>query len=284
MYINEAGKLSGTTKKAIEYYCMRDLIKPCFSENGYRVFSEEDVERLRKISLLRSLRLSVEEIREILDGHDDTAFSRIVEHREHDLRKAAELNGLLKELADSRDWNAVHQKVSAAETRESVSDRLLKAFPGFYGKHLSIHFGSFLRDPVKTKEQESAYHEICQYLDGVQLKIPENLEKYLDEMDTEASLEVLSAADAAISSAVEDPESWLQTNADTIEKYLEFKSSEEYRRSPAAELEKLLNEFNHEQGYNTIFIPAMRRLSPAYETYWQKLQKADQAFTKLYRQ
>ena len=28
MYINEAAKLSGTTKKAIEYYCQKGLLDP----------------------------------------------------------------------------------------------------------------------------------------------------------------------------------------------------------------------------------------------------------------
>ena len=53
MYINEAAKLSGTTKKAIEYYCQKGLLDPAISENGYKFFSAEDVEKLKKISLLR---------------------------------------------------------------------------------------------------------------------------------------------------------------------------------------------------------------------------------------
>ena len=55
MYIQEAAKQSGTTKKAIEYYCLKGLLTPQLSEKGYRNFSEEDVVCLNKISLLRSL-------------------------------------------------------------------------------------------------------------------------------------------------------------------------------------------------------------------------------------
>ena len=53
MYINEASKKSGTTKKAIEYYCQKGLLDPAVSDKGYRIFSDEDVEKLKKISLLR---------------------------------------------------------------------------------------------------------------------------------------------------------------------------------------------------------------------------------------
>lgn len=52
VYINEAAKLSGITKKAIKYYCQKGLLDPALSDKGYRIFSAEDVEELKKISLL----------------------------------------------------------------------------------------------------------------------------------------------------------------------------------------------------------------------------------------
>jgi DNA-binding transcriptional MerR regulator len=90
MYIQEAAKLSGTTKKAIEYYCLKGLLNPRCTESGYRDFSEEDVICLKKISLLRSLGVSVEEIRELLNGNDSTVFQRIIKERENVLQRRKE--------------------------------------------------------------------------------------------------------------------------------------------------------------------------------------------------
>lgn len=56
VYINEAAKLSGITKKAIEYYCQKGLLDPALSDKGYRIFSAEDVEELKKISLFAQSR------------------------------------------------------------------------------------------------------------------------------------------------------------------------------------------------------------------------------------
>ncbi|MBR6399113.1 MAG: MerR family transcriptional regulator, partial [Lachnospiraceae bacterium] len=81
MYIHEAAKRTGTTKKAIEYYCQKGLLSPQLSENGYRDFSREDVDSLKKISLLRGLGVAVEDIRDLLGGDDGTAFSRIIEEQ-----------------------------------------------------------------------------------------------------------------------------------------------------------------------------------------------------------
>ncbi|MBR3357254.1 MAG: MerR family transcriptional regulator [Solobacterium sp.] len=284
MLVNEAAKLSGTTKKAIEYYCQKGLLCPAFSENGYRVFTAEDVECLKKISLLRSLGVSVEDIRDLLNRNDSAPFQRIIEERERELQKTKEQNELLKELAVSMDWNTVHRKAAAAVSRQSVTDRLVKAFPGFWGKSLAVHFGRFLQDPVRTAEQENAYREICEYLDGVQFEVPEELEIYLDEMNTEAGQEAVLSADAALSDAADDPENWLKNNQEIIEKYREFIQSAEYQSSPGAKLMELLRKFTQEQGYNTIFIPAMRRLSPAYDEYIRKLQKADQIYSQQYQE
>ncbi len=79
MYIHEASELSGATKKAIEYYCTKGLLDPQVSANGYRDFSEEDVIALKKISLLRSLGASVEEIRALIKGNDGHALQKIIE-------------------------------------------------------------------------------------------------------------------------------------------------------------------------------------------------------------
>ena len=280
MFIKEASKLSGTTKKAIEYYCLKGLLNPQFTENGYRDFTEEDVICLKKISLLRTLGVSVEEIRELLNGNDNTVFQRIIQEQETVLQRRKEQNELLKELAAFLDWNAVQLKADAAESRQSVTERLTRAFPGFWGKYLSLHFGRFLQDPVQTKEQENALHEICDYLDGVQFEIPEELESEFDEMDSDTGRMVQRKADEALAEAVNDPESWLKNNKDIIDRYLEFQKTDEYRNSAGFKLMEFVKKFNQDNGYNTVFIPAMRRLSPAYDEYMIKLQKADRVFSQ----
>ena len=284
MYIHEAAERSGTTKKAIEYYCMKGLLSPRVSENGYKDFSEEDVACLKKISLLRNLGVSVEDIRELLSGKDDTALRRTIEKQETILRRRKEQNEMLKELEASQDWDAVYLKAVAAESRQSVTDRLTAAFPGFWGKYLALHFGQFLQEPVRTGDQEKALREVCDYLDSVQLEVPEELKDCMDEMDTDIGRQAADQADAALSEAAEDPEGWLKNNREIIDQYLEFQKTAEYRNSPGAKLKELIREFNEEQGYNSVFIPAMRRLSPAYDEYLAKLEKADRIFMQQFRE
>lgn len=283
MFINEAAKLSKTTKKAIEYYCHKGLLNPKLSNKGYRLFTAEDVEVLKKISLLRSLGVAVKDIPELLNGNDQEAFQKIIEVQLFDIQRRKEQNDLLKELAASMDWEAVSLKVAAKECQQSVIERLTKAFPGFWGKYLALHFQQFLQEPIQTTEQEKAYLEICNYLDNVQFEIPDELDDYMDTLNTQNCQKIYLNTSTALSYAIDNPENWLVNNKEIVEQYLEFQKTAEYQNSDGAKLKELLKKFNEEQSYNSFFIPAMRKLSPAYNEYIQKLQKADKAFLQQYR-
>ncbi len=66
MKINEVEQLVGITKKNIRYYEECGLLAPKRqAQNGYRDYSEEDVEMLRRIKLLRKLAIPIGEIRKI---------------------------------------------------------------------------------------------------------------------------------------------------------------------------------------------------------------------------
>lgn len=70
MKINEVETLVNITKKNIRFYEEQGLIAPRRNlENGYRDYCEEDVQRLQQIKLLRKLGVSIEEIRQMLNGN-----------------------------------------------------------------------------------------------------------------------------------------------------------------------------------------------------------------------
>ena len=66
MLRSEIQNKTGLTRKAIEYYEERELIKPGKAGNGYREYSEEDLSVLTQIALYRKVGLTVAEIEEAL--------------------------------------------------------------------------------------------------------------------------------------------------------------------------------------------------------------------------
>lgn len=66
MRINEVEQLVDITKKNIRFYEQQGLLNPARNENNrYREYSEEDVDMLRRIKLLRRLAVPISEIRRI---------------------------------------------------------------------------------------------------------------------------------------------------------------------------------------------------------------------------
>lgn len=72
--INEVSKLTGLTKKAIEYYTLQGLVVPAVLDNGYREYSEYDIDLLHKIFVLRKLDVSTDEIRSIFADKTNAAL------------------------------------------------------------------------------------------------------------------------------------------------------------------------------------------------------------------
>ena len=78
MTIKEVEKLTGLTAKSIRYYEDKGLVTvERNEENDYRSYSEVEVNRLKKIKLLRYLEFSVEEVKELLDLEVDETIVQL---------------------------------------------------------------------------------------------------------------------------------------------------------------------------------------------------------------
>lgn len=73
MNIKEIEERSGLTRANIRYYEQEGLLAPARRENKYRNYSEEDLETLLRIALLRNLGFSLDEIRRLQSGELELA-------------------------------------------------------------------------------------------------------------------------------------------------------------------------------------------------------------------
>ena len=81
MTIKEAEAYTGLSRSNIRFYEKEGLIAPVRTENnGYRNYSEEDVENIKKIACLRTLGISVEKIHEIMEG-ETSLYGTLTEQR-----------------------------------------------------------------------------------------------------------------------------------------------------------------------------------------------------------
>ncbi len=282
MLINAVCKECSLTKKAIEYYIEQNLISPVIQNNGYRDFSVEDITKLKKISVLRNLGLSVNDIRNVLSSNTATALDEIYHKKALQMTILQEKQKLIQELAAQHDWEKVEGRLQQLQKKQTILERLMDAFPGFYGKFLYLHFAPYLNKPIRTKEQQKAFDIIIRFLDSIDFDIPDDLKKFLDEVSLDFDDGVIENLSDSVSAAVHETEEYMADNHEAIKSYIAYKQSEEYKTTPAYQMEKALHQFNDISGYNDIFIPAMCQLSEDYQKYHEKLSKANEKFAERY--
>ena len=92
----ELAKRCGVTVRTVQYYDVRGILVPSeLSEGGRRLYSEDDVKRMKIICFLRGLELPIDAIAQILkEEHPEKVISLLIEQQE---------KALLEEIADKED-------------------------------------------------------------------------------------------------------------------------------------------------------------------------------------
>lgn len=285
MLINEIAKLCNLTKKAVEYYTEQGLICPNILENGYRDFSNQDIEILKQIALYRRLGLSISEIKSILNNPEE--LKSILYKKTLELEQEKSKQDILQKLCDGESLEKLEQEINNINSKSIIIKKLMDLFPSYYGKFISLNFSRYLTGRIETKEQMEAFKEIINFFDNVpNIEIPKDLQEYLDEYLKEYSSKegqerinsILQVRDKNIKNIDE----FVKKNKESLDKYNEYKKTEEFKNLPANRLMELMKQVCSTNGYYERFIPAMRKLSPLYNEYYKQMIKANEQFIKNY--
>lgn len=273
MLIKEICEATKLTKKAVEYYTEQGLISPCILENGYRDFSVDDLDRLIKISVLRKLGLGIDDVKSVLSDDSSHTLQKLSVKRELILQQEKIKQTLLDQIGLRKNWSEISEELKSMEQNQTIAEKLLDAFPGYYGCFISLHFSRFLNEPIKTDEQQAAYSEIVNFLDNVPtLEFPKDLQDFLIEYTKNCNTQDIAEMNKEIKHSIENPEEFLSHNKEMLDWYLQYRQSNDYKNSPAYKIQIILKEFNNVSGYYETFIPAMKRLSNSYLEYCKQLE------------
>lgn len=283
MLINELAKRCDVTKKAIQYYISKGVITPTILENGYSDFSETDVVVLKKVVLYRRLGLSVPEIKRVLDNQSDVKgilYQRVLELEREKVRQ-----GLLRQLSEGADIEDLACDINDINSKRIIIHRLLDLFPSYYGKFISLNFARYMTGTIETEEQMEAFNEIIEFFDNVpELNIPSDLQEFMDEYldfySSEEGVDTINSVIKAKHDAMQDIDAFMKENREKIEEYQRIKQTDEFKNTPTYRLMELMKEFCATSGYYDVFIPAMRRLSPLYNEYYEQMLAANEKFIK----
>ena len=110
--IGEAAKRLGMTTRTLRYYEEMGLLAPeARNTGGFRLYGEDEIKRLERISELKNLLgFNLHEIKAIFEAEDELATLRREYYADPDdhgrregiLKRALELNGRLRGLVDTK--------------------------------------------------------------------------------------------------------------------------------------------------------------------------------------
>ena len=280
MLRNEIQNKTGLTRKAIEYYEDKGLINPHRLENGYKDYTEKDLDILVKVSILRKLGVSLSEIKQCV-LYNSSTLSSVLRMKEHQLEVDERRKNILELIVKGEKQELIDEYIAMIETEESIYNRLERVFPGYFGQLFFAAYLPFMNEPL-TKDGEEAFIKYVSYLDNLPtFELSEDEKKFIDEISSNFDMSILKKVNEDKISTVENIEDWLEKNKDSILQYESYKNSEQYQNSLLRDIQEKLRKYMIDNNYYQVAIPLIRKFSKSYNMYYEKMIKANERFMNI---
>lgn len=178
MLINELVKLSGVSARTLRYYDEIGLLRPStVAENGYRKYSQWDIDRLQQILFYRELDFKLEEIKKLLD-HPDYEVKEALKKQSKLLQKKRQyIDGLLKTLEQTIQTMERELKMTNEQKFDVFKNKLIEENEKSYGQEIREKYGE-----AQVEASNKKFKEMTEE----QYKAMQQLEKQLFERLKEA--------------------------------------------------------------------------------------------------
>lgn len=160
MNIHELEKRTGVTKQNIRFYERKGLLHPDRNQaNNYREYTIEDEERLRSIRMMRKIDVSIEDIREVLEGRlpmKDLMQRHLIEleSRQKELDAGIKIcKKLLHTQLKTLDTEAVLREMDEMEAGGGKFMKIIDDYKKFTKMEQKRKF-SFMPDNMALKPEE----------------------------------------------------------------------------------------------------------------------------------
>ncbi|MDO4663696.1 MAG: MerR family transcriptional regulator [Erysipelotrichaceae bacterium] len=267
MLLNEIMEEVGMTKRAIKYYEEKGLLSVAKDQNGYRNYTKEDVETLKKISVYRKLGISIKDIQHLLKTDDKSILLRIYQEK---MQEKALQDAELEALKQFIEYGNADQANELLDY-QSIENAIECLLPGKeWSDYLIGHFKPFLNVKIKTPEQKQALKNILEYCDQTTLKVPFMMRigvKLAGGINQDTK-----SAEQMIAHYRDMSESEYEKLKEQVLKGAKLKSGIMKYHPAFIAQRKMLKEFQN-KGYNDIFLPNLMVLSPPYAEYKKALDQ-----------
>lgn len=175
--VQKLGRIAGISTRTLRYYDEIGLLKPLrISSSGYRIYGQEQVDKLQQILFYRELGVNLESIRDIVNNPHFDSTKALLEHREKLLEKTKQLNLLILNIDKTIAVMEGSIAMSDKEKFEGFKQKLVDDNEEKYGKEIREKYGE---DTVKKSNQKlmrmtkEQYDEVTALAESVKTTLAE---------------------------------------------------------------------------------------------------------------
>jgi len=157
--VQKLGRMAGISTRTIRYYDEIGILKPArINSSGYRIYGQQEVDRLQQILFYRELGVSLDDIRSIVASPGFDGAKALREHREKLLEKREQLDMLIANVEKTIAKTEGRIIMSDKEKFEGFKQKLIDENEKKYGEEIRGKYGMEAVDKsnnrVKNMTQE----------------------------------------------------------------------------------------------------------------------------------
>ena len=162
--IQRLASLAGVSTRTLRYYDEIGILKPArINSSGYRIYGQEEVNRLQQILFYRELGVGLDSIKEIVTAPSFDGAKALREHREKLLEKREQLDLLIANVDKTIAFTEERITMSNKEKFEGFKKKIVEDNEKKYGKEIREKYGKESVKASKAKVMnmtEEEYQEV----------------------------------------------------------------------------------------------------------------------------
>lgn len=117
--INELSKIAKISTRTLRYYHEVDLLKPKrINSSGYRIYGENEVDKLQQILFYKEMGFKLDDIKNIINSPSFDIMLALDSHKKELLKKRNEINLLIENVEKTISYKKGEIKMSDKEKFE----------------------------------------------------------------------------------------------------------------------------------------------------------------------
>lgn len=147
--INEIAKIAGVSVRTLHHYDSVGLLNPkSVTESGYRLYTEEEIEKLQQILFFKELGFSLSDIKEIVNRPDFDRKTALLSHKKILQEKRNRLDTII---------NTIDKTINSVEEKTKMAKK--EMFKGFDMTDIEKHKEEYEKEAEEKYGKSDAYKE-----------------------------------------------------------------------------------------------------------------------------